>query len=61
MPADLRERISADLRAVGLEADLANRFDSIGMRMRVTSSAELEKIVANERAALARNAESAAR
>jgi tripartite-type tricarboxylate transporter receptor subunit TctC len=61
MPADLRERISADLRAVGVEADLASRFDSIGMRMRVTSPTELEKIVAGERAALARYVQSAAR
>ena len=54
MPASLRERISADLRAIGAEGDLASRFDPIGMRMRVTSPAELQKIVADERAALAR-------
>ena len=54
MPSGLRERISADLQAIGAEHDLASRFDSIGMRMRVTSPAELQKIVADERAALAR-------
>jgi len=54
MPAALRERISADLRAIGAEEDLASRFDAIGMRVRVTSPAELQKIVADERAALAR-------
>ena len=54
MPAELRERISADLQAVGAEADLASRFDAIGMRVRVTSPAELQKTVADERAALAR-------
>jgi tripartite-type tricarboxylate transporter receptor subunit TctC len=59
MPASLRERISADLRAIGAEGDLASRFDPIGMRMRVTSPAELQKIVADERAALARHTQAA--
>ena len=59
MPASLRERISADLRAIGAEGDLASRFDPIGMRMRVTSPAELQKIVADERAALARYTQAA--
>jgi tripartite-type tricarboxylate transporter receptor subunit TctC len=59
MPAGLRERISADLQAVGAEADLASRFDAIGMRVRVTSPAELQKIVADERAALARYTQAA--
>ena len=36
-------------------------FDSIGMRVRVTSPAELEKIVADERAALARSHKGGAR
>ena len=48
MPADLRERISADLRAVGAEEDFASSFHPIGMRLRLTSPAELEKIVAPE-------------
>ena len=59
MPAELRDRISADLRAVGAEADLASRFEPIGMRLRITSPGELQKIVADERAALARYAQAA--
>jgi tripartite-type tricarboxylate transporter receptor subunit TctC len=59
MPAELRDRISADLRAIGAEEDLASRFDPIGMRMHVTSPAELQKIVADERAALARYTQAA--
>jgi tripartite-type tricarboxylate transporter receptor subunit TctC len=60
MSAELRERISADLRVIGTEDDLATRFDSIGMRVRVTSPAELQRIVADERAALARYTKAAA-
>jgi tripartite-type tricarboxylate transporter receptor subunit TctC len=59
MPAGLRERISADLRAIGADEDLASRFDAIGMRVRITSPAELQKIVADERAALARYTQAA--
>jgi len=58
MSSELRERISADLRVIGADQDLAARFDAIGMRVRVTSPAELQKIVADERAALARLAQS---
>ena len=54
MSAELRERIGADLHAIGAGADLAGRFNAIGMRVRVTSPAELQKIVMDERAALAR-------
>jgi tripartite-type tricarboxylate transporter receptor subunit TctC len=54
MSVGLRERISADLRAIGADADLAGRFDAIGMRVHTTSPAELQKMVADERAALAR-------
>jgi tripartite-type tricarboxylate transporter receptor subunit TctC len=61
MPAKLRERISADLRAIGAEEDLAGRFDAIGMRVRVTSPEELQRIVADERAALARYTQAAPR
>jgi len=61
MPASLRERISADLQAVGADEDLATRFNPIGMRVRVTSPAGLEKLVADERAALARLTASASR
>jgi tripartite-type tricarboxylate transporter receptor subunit TctC len=61
MSASLRERISADLQTVGADKDLATRFNAIGMRVRVTSPAGLEKLVAHERAALARLTESASR
>jgi tripartite-type tricarboxylate transporter receptor subunit TctC len=54
MSSELRERISADLRVIGADQDLAARFNAMGMRVRVTSPAELQKIVADERAALAR-------
>jgi hypothetical protein len=55
MPLELRERISADLHAIGADGDLADRFNAIGIRVRITSPAELQNIVANERAALARH------
>jgi tripartite-type tricarboxylate transporter receptor subunit TctC len=61
MPASLRERISTDLQAVGADEDLVTRFNPIGMRVRVTSPAGLEKIVADERAALARLTQAAPR
>ena len=59
MPASLRERISTDLQAIAADEDLAGRFSAIGMRVRVTSPAEVQNIVANERAALARHTEAA--
>jgi tripartite-type tricarboxylate transporter receptor subunit TctC len=61
MSAELRERIGADLHAIGADADLAGRFNAIGMRVRVTSPAELQKIVMDERAALARYTQAAPR
>src|SRR3954471_20299850 len=54
MSLELRERISADLRAIGADEDLPARFSAMGMRVRVSSPAELQKIVADERTALAR-------
>ncbi|WP_256807913.1 tripartite tricarboxylate transporter substrate binding protein [Bradyrhizobium sp. Bra64] len=54
MSAALRERIGADLHEIGAASDLAGRFNAIGMQLRVTSPAELQKIVKDERAALAR-------
>jgi tripartite-type tricarboxylate transporter receptor subunit TctC len=59
--AELRERISADLHAIGADPDLAGRFNAIGMRVRVTSPAELQKIVMDERAALVRYTQAAPR
>jgi tripartite-type tricarboxylate transporter receptor subunit TctC len=52
MPAALRDRISADVRRIGTDAELSNRFNAIGMKLRVTTPAELEAIVSGERAAL---------
>jgi hypothetical protein len=40
---------------------LAGRFNAIGMRVRVTSPAELQKIVMDERAALVRYTQAAPR
>jgi tripartite-type tricarboxylate transporter receptor subunit TctC len=54
MSATLRDRISADIREIGTEEGLSNRFNAIGMKVRVTTPAELDGIVADERAALAR-------
>jgi tripartite-type tricarboxylate transporter receptor subunit TctC len=54
MSPDLRERISADLQAIGADEELERRFNAIGMRMRVTSPTELQTIVAKERAAIVR-------
>jgi len=61
MPAALRDRISADLQAVSADEDLATRFEPIGMRVHVTSPAELERLLADERATLARLTASASR
>jgi tripartite-type tricarboxylate transporter receptor subunit TctC len=54
MSAELRKRIGADLHAIDADRDLAARFNAIGMRLHVTTAAELQKIVTDERAALAR-------
>jgi tripartite-type tricarboxylate transporter receptor subunit TctC len=61
MSAELRERISADLQAIATDGDLADRFDAMGMRVRVSSPAELQQLVTSERAALPRNTEPAPR
>jgi tripartite-type tricarboxylate transporter receptor subunit TctC len=54
MSTATRDRISADVRAIGADDDLAKRFGRMGMKVRVTTPDELEKLVADERAALAR-------
>jgi tripartite-type tricarboxylate transporter receptor subunit TctC len=54
MTEALRDRISADVRAVGADSDLAGKFTAMGMTVRVTTPVELESIIANERAALKR-------
>jgi len=53
MPATLRDRISVDVRAIGADVELSERFNAIGMKLRVTTPAELEGIVSDERARLA--------
>lgn len=58
---ELRERISADLQAIAKDGDLADRFNAMGMRVRVTSPAELQKLVTDERAALPHHSEAAPR
>lgn len=57
--AELRERIAADLDEIGADANLMGRFNAIGMRVRVTSPSELQKIVTDERAALVRYTQAA--
>ena len=54
MPTELRNRIGADLQEIGATANLAGRFTAMGMQIRVSSPAELQRIVTDERAALAR-------
>ena len=54
MSSELRERISADLRLLGTDEEMARKFNAMGMRLRVTSPAELETVVSDERAALVR-------
>jgi len=53
MPPALSDRINADVRTVAAEAELSRRFNAIGMNLRVTTPAELETIVSDERSALA--------
>ena len=53
-PRNVRDRINTDVRAVGHQEELKNRFQTMGMKARVTSAAELERIVADERNNLAR-------
>ncbi len=54
MLLELREKISADLRVIAADEDLLARFSAMGMRVRVTSPAELQQIVSEERATLTR-------
>src|SRR5438046_1734371 len=49
MPAALRDRISADVRTIGADAELSERFNAIGMKLRVTTPAELGGIVSDGR------------
>ena len=54
MPEGIRDRISADIRAVSISEDLDQKFEAIAMKVRATTPAELEKMVARERATLNR-------
>ena len=60
MSAELRERISADVRAVGADPAVVARLAAIGLIARTNTPAELSAIVERERAAVsavARNAD----
>jgi tripartite-type tricarboxylate transporter receptor subunit TctC len=59
MRQELRDRISGDIRAVGADEELARKFSAIGMKVHATEPGELERMVADERAALARMARGA--
>ncbi|WGR98320.1 tripartite tricarboxylate transporter substrate binding protein [Bradyrhizobium sp. ISRA443] len=59
MSADAIERISSDLHVIATDRDLAAKFNAIGMKMRITTPAELKQMVVNERAALAKLAPAA--
>jgi tripartite-type tricarboxylate transporter receptor subunit TctC len=57
MPAEVLERISSDLRAIAPDEELITKFKAMGMKLRVTTPADLNQMVANERAALAKLAQ----
>ncbi len=54
MATDLRDRISADLRAIGADPAIGARFAGMGMIVRTNTPAELQKIVEEERSKRAR-------
>jgi tripartite-type tricarboxylate transporter receptor subunit TctC len=53
MTAQLRDRISADIRAVGADAAIASRLADAGLIVRTNTPAELSEIVERERAQVA--------
>ncbi len=53
MSAELRERISADVRAVGTDPEVVARLAAVGLVARTNTPAELSTIVERERAAVA--------
>jgi tripartite-type tricarboxylate transporter receptor subunit TctC len=61
MSAELREHISADVRAVGADAALAARLAGVGLIVRTNTPAELSAIVDRERTAVAAVARAAER
>ena len=48
----VQEKISEDVRAVGANPELTEKFNAVGMKVRVTTPNELAMIVGDERAAL---------
>lgn len=60
MSADLRERISADVRAVGTDPAVSARLPAVGLIARTSTPSELSAIVERERAAVAAFARNAA-
>ena len=54
MPVEIRERISNDVQAIGKDDGLTATFHALGMKVRTTTPAGLDKLVTDERAALAR-------
>ena len=53
MPAELRDRIAADVRAVGGDPDLAKRLDAIGQAVRVGSTADFVAMIDEQRKKIA--------
>jgi tripartite-type tricarboxylate transporter receptor subunit TctC len=54
MTRAVQDKISEDIRAVGSNPELGEKFNAVGMKVRVTTPNELATIVADERAALSR-------
>jgi tripartite-type tricarboxylate transporter receptor subunit TctC len=53
MPADLRERIAADIRAVGVDPALAATLTAAGVAVRTSTPAEFAAAIEDERAKVA--------
>jgi tripartite-type tricarboxylate transporter receptor subunit TctC len=54
MTTELRDRISADVRAIGADPAIAARFAGMGMIIRTNTPAELQQIVKQERSKIER-------
>jgi tripartite-type tricarboxylate transporter receptor subunit TctC len=53
MPNELREKISADIRAVGTDAIIAERLGAVGIRPRTSTPAEFAAAIEEERSKVA--------
>lgn len=53
MPTELRERIAADVRAVGGDPELAKRLDAIGQAVRVGTTADFVAMIDEQRTKIA--------